>query len=168
MARESVTGGTGGQGGTGGTGGQGGGQGGEPGGQGGEGSPGGAGGHTPLTGWRRFARHAQTLVGVLLLLLVMTSAILSYRAATDQRQAAERQQVIADCQAEANRQFSEAIAARSQATRGGNDALRELFRAVSVPGATPEQKARAYEEWLAALSKVDKIQAENPLVPENC
>lgn len=168
MARESVTGGTGGQGGTGGKGGAS--SDGSPGSPGSVGSPGSAGstGHSPRAGWRRFLRNGQTLLGVLLLMLVMTSAILSYRAATDQREAAAEQSRVAECQAKQNRAFTMAISARSQATRDSNGALVELFRAVSVPGATAVEKEKAYRDWLVAVDRVNTIQQENPLVPENC
>lgn len=105
-------------------------------------------------GWR-------TAGGILILLLVAGSAWMSYQTTADQRQ-------VAECQAQQNRQFTVAIAARSQATRDSNAAYKELFRAASVPGATQEEKTRAYQEWLAALERVDQIQAANPLKATDC
>jgi hypothetical protein len=105
-------------------------------------------------GWR-------TAGGIIILLLVAGSAWMSYATTTDQRQ-------VAECQAEQNREFTAALAARSQATHDGNAAQRAFLQAVSEPNATPADRQRAYVTYLAALNKVDQIQAANPLKATDC
>lgn len=105
-------------------------------------------------GWR-------TAAGILILLLVAGSAWTSYQASAAQRQ-------VAECQAQQNREFTAAIAARSQATHDGNAAQRAFLQAVSNPRAGAADRATAYADYLAALNKVDQIQAANPLRAQDC
>ena len=160
--------GRGGQGGAGGEGGHGGaGDLGEAGGQGGAGGEGGRSGHpTAGSGLRRL--NGRAFLGILILLLVAGTAALAWQSAVAQRDAAVELQRFTACQTAQNKAFTVAIAARSQATHDSNAALRALLAAVAAPGVTSEGKQKAYADYLAALDKVDQIQAANPLLAGNC
>ena len=100
-------------------------------------------------------------LGVVILILAVTSMALFYQATTAQRR-------IADCQSEQNAAFGEAIKARGVASRDGNAALRKLFVTASDPAATDASNKVALAEYLAALDHLDATQAANPLIVGTC
>lgn len=105
----------------------------------------------------------QTYFGLLILAMVVISAVSSFNAASDQRRAAEELQRFTACQTQQNRVFTENIAARSQASKQGNQAMRDFLVAAANPAATQPDKMRALNKYLAALAEVDAIQAAHPL-----
>ena len=146
--------GTGGQGGVGGQGGPGG-ERGQPGGRGESGESGGG-----VTHKLHWIADSRTL-GVVILILAVTSMALFYQATTAQRR-------IADCQSEQNAEFGEAIEARGAASRGQNQAIKKLFITASDPAATAAVKQEALHEYLTALDRLDATQAANPLIVGTC
>jgi hypothetical protein len=106
----------------------------------------------------------QTYFGLLILAMVVVSAVSSFNAAADQRRAAEELQRFTACQSQQNKVFVENIAARAQATKAGNQAMREFLVAAASPEATQADKQRALNKYLAALAEVDAIQAAHPLI----
>jgi len=113
----------------------------------------------------RTLQKGQTYFGLLILTMVVVSAVSSYSASADQRHAAEELQRFTACQTAQNRAFTENIAARSQASKQGNAAMREFLVAAASPAATQADKTRALNKYLAALAEVDAIQAAHPLTP---
>jgi len=105
----------------------------------------------------------QTYFGLLILAMVVISAVSSFSASADQRHAAEELQRFTACQTQQNRVFVENIAARSQASKQGNQAMREFLVAAADPAATQATKMRALNKYLTALTEVDAIQAAHPL-----
>jgi len=106
----------------------------------------------------------QTYFGLLILVMVIVSAVSSFSASADQRHAAEELQRFTACQTQQNRVFLENIAVRAQATKQGNQALREFLVTAADPAATQATKTRALNKYLTALTEVDAIQAAHPLI----
>lgn len=113
----------------------------------------------------RTLQRWQTYVGLLILAMVAVSAVSSFNAASDQRRAAEDLRRFTQCQTQQNRVFTENIAARSQATKQGNKAMREFLMTAAEPAATEATKRQALDKYLSALAEVDAIQAAHPLAP---
>jgi hypothetical protein len=105
----------------------------------------------------------QTYFGLLILAMVVVSAVSSFNASADQRRAAQELQRFTQCQIDQNAVFTENIAARAQATKQGNQAMRQFLVAAADPAATQADKMRALNNYLAAINEVDAIQAAHPL-----
>lgn len=110
----------------------------------------------------------QTALGLFILAMVVATAVLSYTSATAQRHAAEDLQRFTACQTVQNKVFGENIAARAQATKAGNKAMRDFLLALANPAATPADKKRFFQNYLDALNEVDAIQAAHPLTVGTC
>ena len=103
----------------------------------------------------------RTLLGVLILAFAAYSTLLTY-------QASDRLAEVAACQSEQNRQFAEALTARSAATTRGNAAQRVFLNAVADPAIGPAETEEAFRRYLAALDEIDASRAANPLTLVEC
>lgn len=117
-----------------------------------------------LLGQRAGARKVITLkwvgdgtrfFGIMILLLLLATGIVFWRDSSARAS-------LAHCLSAENDRTQSAIAARgeaneatNQAQKDGNAAQRDFLKTIYEPGVTLEQREAAYQQYLAALDKVD-------------
>lgn len=102
----------------------------------------------------RYLPSRQTIIGVLVILIAVSSTTMVFRQA-------DHLQDVTACQAQYNEDFRVALSRRLQASDDEADAQRNLLRTIT---STPNgDSSAAIGRYLVALDDLEKARAQNPL-----